>query len=387
MSTALRKPWPEVAIGECCTIRPNKREVKKTLTDDAEVGFVPMADLGIRCQSIAVQQSKPLSEVYGGYTYFADDDVVLAKVTPCFQNGKLGIARDLPNGVGFGSSEFFVLRCGETITPEWLLYFLSQDEFIRGGVQRMGGAAGLQRVPTDYLAESMIPLPPLAEQKRIVAVLDEAFAAIDAAEAGVRQKTAELDVLVQARTRHLLISSKTGETVELGEVLRLRRGFDITKKHQRPGVVPIVSSGGASSTHDEAMAEGPGVVVGRKGSIGTVHYVTTDFWPHDTTLFVEDFLGNHPRYAFHLLRSLDLKSLDTGAANPSLNRNLVHPLPVAAIAPAEQELLASEIDLIQTTTDDLLDLCARKLAALDELRRSLLHRAFTGRLTAGGDTP
>lgn len=178
----MREGWTTKQLGDLCTIRPPKNETRTKLDDNAEVGFLPMEGLGIRQQAVTTSQTRTLGNVYKGYTYFADGDVLLAKITPCFQNGKLGIARDLPNGVGFGSSEYFVLRSNGEVLPEYLFYFLSQDSFTEGGVRQMSGAVGHQRVPPEYVASQEIPLPPLAEQKRIVTILDEAFEAIERAE-------------------------------------------------------------------------------------------------------------------------------------------------------------------------------------------------------------
>src|SRR5438128_9572680 len=88
------------------------------------------------------------------------------------------------------------------------------------------------------------------------------------------------------------------EATTIGEVITLQRGFDITKAEQRPGAVPVVSSGGVSSYHDSAAVTGPGVVIGRKGALGTVFYLEGDYWPHDTTLWVKDFHGTDPRFAY-----------------------------------------------------------------------------------------
>jgi type I restriction enzyme, S subunit len=116
----------------------------------------------------------------------------------------------------------------------------------------------------------------------------------------------------------------------IGEQLTLQRGFDITKKDQRPGPIPIVSSGGTSSYHDEAKMPGPGVVLGRKGTLGTVFFLPQAYWPHDTTLWVKDFKGNDPRFVYYFFKGMseELKKMDVGAANPTLNRNHVHPLEV-----------------------------------------------------------
>jgi len=116
----------------------------------------------------------------------------------------------------------------------------------------------------------------------------------------------------------------------IGEQLTLQRGFDITKKQQIAGDVPVVSSGGVASYHNEAKVEGPGVVLGRKGTLGTVFYIEEDYWPHDTSLWVKDFKGNNPRFVYYFFKSITavIKKMDVGAANPALNRNHVHPMEV-----------------------------------------------------------
>ncbi len=109
--------------------------------------------------------------MFSSYTYFADDDILLAKITPCFENGKLGVARGLTNGVGFGSSEYIVLRSKGKIDSEYLFHYLSQNSFRATGAKTMNGAVGHKRVPKEFIEELEIPLPPLLEQKRIVAIL------------------------------------------------------------------------------------------------------------------------------------------------------------------------------------------------------------------------
>lgn len=116
----------------------------------------------------------------------------------------------------------------------------------------------------------------------------------------------------------------------IGTQLTLQRGFDITRKQQQPGTVPVVSSGGVSSFHNEAKVAAPGVVLGRKGSLGTTFLLQEDFWPHDTTLWVKDFKDNNPVFVYYFFLNMSdvLKKMDVGAANPALNRNHVHPVEV-----------------------------------------------------------
>ena len=102
--------WETRALGEVCKIKPPKAEARAKLTNSDAVSFAPMEDLGIGEKYLRPSRTRRLDEVSGSYTYFADGDVLLAKITPCFENGKLGVARGLANGIGFGSSEYIVLR-------------------------------------------------------------------------------------------------------------------------------------------------------------------------------------------------------------------------------------------------------------------------------------
>lgn len=105
--------WPTRTLADVCQIKPPKAEVRRFVTATDLVSLVPMEDLGIDQKVLVPKQVRPVSEVVGSYTYFADGDVLLAKITPCFENGKLGIAAKLVNGIGFGSSEYIVLRPDE----------------------------------------------------------------------------------------------------------------------------------------------------------------------------------------------------------------------------------------------------------------------------------
>ena len=163
--------FPVAKIGEVCTINPRKSELAN-LSPNTPVSFVPMADLNENRMTFEPKQEKLLAEVSGSYTYFADDDVILARVTPCFENGKAGIAHGLLNGVGFGSSEFIVLRCEDDIISEWMYFCVMQPLFRDWAINQMTGTGGLQRVPRSSVADFHIPLPPLEVQQDIVAEIE-----------------------------------------------------------------------------------------------------------------------------------------------------------------------------------------------------------------------
>lgn len=164
------------------------------------------------------------------------------------------------------------------------------------------------------------------------------------------------------------------QNTTIGEQVRLQRGIDITKAQQRPGRVPVVSSGGVSSFHDTAFAKAPGVVLGRKGNVGTVFYLTEDYWPHDTSLWVTDFHRNDPRFVYYFFLSFadELKGMDVGSANPALNRNHVHPLPTTWPHVDEQRAIARVLGVL----DDKIELNRRMNQTLEELAGALFRAWF-----------
>lgn len=115
----------------------------------------------------------------------------------------------------------------------------------------------------------------------------------------------------------------------LSNVFALQRGFDLPAQNRRPGAVPVVASTGVVGSHNEPLVKSPGVVVGRSGSIGGAQFITNDFWPLNTTLWVKDFKGNDPRFIYYLLSNIDFKGFNVGSGVPTLNRNHIHSLPVS----------------------------------------------------------
>ena len=171
--------WNLVKIREVCEVSPSKQKVKSQLGDDKLVSFAPMNDLEIGEKFLVPKQKRRLKEVFKNYTYFRNDDILLAKITPCFENGKLSIAKNLENGVGFGSTELIILRCSNEITSDYLHYFLSQKYFRDLGKESMSGTAGQQRLSKEFVKNYQIPLPPLEVQKQIMAEIDAERQLID----------------------------------------------------------------------------------------------------------------------------------------------------------------------------------------------------------------
>jgi type I restriction enzyme S subunit len=138
--------WESKRLVDICDFNPKKSEVRQLLKPDDEVSFVPMEDLGLKTKSFTHLQERKLEEVLSSYTYFSENDILLAKITPCFENGKIGIAKNLRNKVGFGSSEFMVLRPHEGISNEYVFYFINQDNIRKDAAANMTGAVGQKRI-------------------------------------------------------------------------------------------------------------------------------------------------------------------------------------------------------------------------------------------------
>lgn len=160
--------------------------------------------------------------------------------------------------------------------------------------------------------------------------------------------------------------------VPLGEAITLQRGFDLPAQDRIAGQVPIVSSSGISGTHVESRVSGPGVVTGRYGTIGQVFYLTEDFWPLNTTLYVRDFKGNDKRFVHYLLASLDFSPFSDKSSVPGVNRNHLHLMPVPLPPLAEQQAIAEVLGAL----DDKIELNRRMNTTLEELARTIFRSWF-----------
>jgi type I restriction enzyme, S subunit len=159
----------------------------------------------------------------------------------------------------------------------------------------------------------------------------------------------------------------------LGQFVTLQRGHDLPDERRRPGNVPILGSFGITGWHDEAKARGPGVTVGRSGaSFGVISYSPVDYWPLNTALYVVDFHGNDARFAYYFLKRFDFKAYNSGSAQPSLNRNFVHPVLVDVPPTTEQRVIARILGAL----DDKIELNRRMIATLDAISQTVFESSF-----------
>ncbi|WP_022836396.1 restriction endonuclease subunit S [Salisaeta longa] len=182
--------WSTARLRFLLETSPSKTEVKDW-DPETEVSFVPMESVG-EGGGLDLSETKPLEDVVSGYTYFRNQDVLVAKITPCFENGKGALARDLENGVGFGTTELHVLRPGDNLDARFLFYTTMSHPFRKMGESTMYGAGGQKRVSDDFIQNLRWPIPPLAEQRAIATYLDRETARIDALVDKIRDGIARL---------------------------------------------------------------------------------------------------------------------------------------------------------------------------------------------------
>ncbi len=361
-----------------------------------------MEALGVESRVVNATQRRPLEDVVGSYTYFADGDVLLAKITPCFENGKLGIVSGLTNGIGFGSSEYHVLRPTSAITKEWLYYFLSRESFREEGAARMTGAVGHRRVPKEFIEAYNIPVPPVAEQQHIVGILDEAFEGIATAKANAEQNLRNARALFESHLDSALTESGPGwEERRFDEVCSITSTLVDPRKDEyrqliHVGAGNIQPKTGALIELKTGQEEG---LISGKFLFDESMVLYSKIRPYLMKVARPDFSGlcsadmyplspnpdvANRDFLFHLLLSkhfTDYAILGSARAGmPKVNREHLFEFRVSLPSVKVQQRIASGLDKLHEDTKRLASLYVAKLQQLDALKKSLLHQAFGGQL-------
>lgn len=196
--------WCWAKLGAVAQINPSTRF--DSLDEDSEIPFIPMSAVAEESGEISLSTVRPVREIAKGYVRFMDGDVIFAKITPCMENGKVAPVTGLPDKYAAGSTEFHVFR-PVAVDQRYLWYWLVSRAFRSRAQRNMSGSAGQLRVPVDYIRDEVMPLAPLAEQRRIVARIDELFAQIAEGEAALEAARRGLDTFRRA----LLKAAVTGE--------------------------------------------------------------------------------------------------------------------------------------------------------------------------------
>jgi len=250
-----------------------------------------------------------------------------------------------------------------------------------------------------WIDNGLFPVPHKDEQNAIAVFLDRETTRIDTL---IEKKQRQIELLQEKRTAIISQAVTKGldpnvkmkdsgiewlgeipehwEVVRFKYVLWLQRGHDLPVTEFQEGEYPVCGSNGCIGYHSQYTTKGPGVTVGRSGSVGEVNYIDTDYWAHNTTLYVKIFLRANPRYSFYLLKTLDVQYLSEGTAVGTLNRNYIHDLSIAIPVVAEQRNIAAFLDRETARIDALIGKVRKSINLLREYRIALITAAVTGKI-------
>ena len=319
--------WKTVKLGDVCDLQNGFAFKSSDYVDNSNTLNIRMSNIRPNGKFNEFHNIKYLPDDYANkYANYKliEGDLIIAMTDMAGDPKILGMPTIIKNLDG----RIFLLnqRVGklhsfsDEIYVPYLCYFLSTlKNFFKSK-----GAGGLQiNISKKDILSAEIPLPPLAEQERIVAKLDAAFAEVDKAVEGLSNKLISCESLLVKSISDEFAVPKAEHNIKFADVCELKRGYDLPKRQRKSGNFPLFSANGITDYVYESKVVAPGVVTGRSGTIGAVHYTDEDFWPLNTALYVRDFKGNLPRYIFYFLKSFNLKSFSSGAGVPTLNRNVL----------------------------------------------------------------
>lgn len=401
--------WEVQRIKWIAELNPSWSSKRSCLAADTPVTFLPMEKVGTEGQ-IDTSEKLCASQVWNGYTYFRRGDILVAKITPCFENGKGAYLHSLPTEVGFGSTEFHVLRAKPSINPKFLYLLTTEIAFRQYGTESMTGAAGQQRVSADFVANYQIPLPPLAEQRAIAAFLDRKTAKIDTL---VSKKERLIELLQEKRTAlisHSVTKSPNPDAplMESGiewlgqipthwNVQRLRYLADIktgdrdTVDRQDDGKYPFFVRSQTVERIDSWSVEGEAVLTAGDGvGVGKVfHYVNGKFDYHQRVYMFSNFRSIIGKFFFHYFKAMLHYEVLQGTAKStvdSLRLPMLQDFPVVVPPISEQRAIVTLLENETAKLDALIAKVYEAIELLKELRTGLISAAVTGKIDVREET-
>jgi type I restriction enzyme, S subunit len=408
MQNGLPKDWVWTKFSDVAEVNPRIPN-RENISDDLEVQFLPMKLVEELNGKIHLIEYKTYGELKKGYTPFIDGDVIFAKVTPCMENGKIAIVEKLKNEIGFGSSEFHVIRSKASLLNKYVFYYLIQQKFRNDAEHAMTGAVGLRRVPKQFIENSQLPLPTVEVQHKIVSKIEELFSELDKGIEELKTTQQQLKVYRQAVLKwafegKLTKSNLTWKKIRLGDVAL---AVDPQPSHRTPpkveNGVPYVSTKDfdyeqdkidfsnarmvSSTVLDEHLEryrlEVGDFVIGKIGTIGNPVRVVL---PQNYTLSANIVLIQ-PRkvdktYLYYFFQSNFIeKEFQLGAkatTQAAFGIQKVRELNIHLPCNEEQQQIVQEIESRLSVCHKIEETITNSLKQTEALRQSILKRAFEG---------
>ena len=413
--------WSVTRLRFVAELNPSKSEIAD-LDRATPVSFLPMESVGDD-GSLNLEREKPIAEVENGYTYFREGDVTLAKITPCFENGKGAVMHGLTNGVGFGTTELIVARPrAGRITSDYLHLLFTSAQFRRMGEASMYGAGGQKRVPDAFVRNAVVAVPPVADQRPIVCALKTATSRLDALIAEQERLIELLREKRQAVISHAVTKGLNpdapmkpsgvewlGDIPDHWRVWKLSRAFDVigsgttpdTQRHDYyGGDIAWVNTGDlndrdllacAKRVTQRAVTAYPALRIYPSGSVviamygATIGKLATLCLPAAVNQACCVFAGSsvvRSRFLYYwlLAHRHQIVSMAIGGGQPNINQEMLRSLRAAVPHVAEQDDIAVRLDEETTRYAALVAEAERAIALLHERRSALISAAVTGKI-------
>jgi type I restriction enzyme S subunit len=436
--SATETTWRTTTLGEACEINPRKPNLNTT-PDSTAVMFVPMAAVDDLTGVVEAPEIRSLGEVRKkSYTAFSSGDVLFAKITPCMENGKSAVVPEIPSGLGFGSTEFHVLRARHDVDARFVWHLIRQENFRRIAEQHMTGTVGQARVPKSFLEDFQIAIPSKQEQEAIARLLDDALQTCRAA----RQHLDTSRRSLQRFRRATLAAACSGRLTAdwrashddfsgrgLAEALfassdavRRRRSASrderedlreypetwgsalfgaVTINHdgrrvpvkssdraRRQGPYPYYGASGVIDQIDDFLFEGDYLLVSEDGanllarSTPIAFRASGRFWVNNHAHVVQGQPGIVDAYLEIVINGRDIQTHITGSAQPKLTQGALNALAVPVPSTAEQNEIVNRVTQLHALADHLESRVATASKRVDRSAQAILAKAFRGDLTA-----
>lgn len=414
------KNWCWVRLEKLYEVNP-----KNNADDSISAAFIPMEKIEPGMVSSYTYEVQPWGKARKGHTQFADGDVAFAKISPCFENRKSMIVADLPNGIGGGTTELIVLRQA-AMNQKYTFWFISDEQFIRGGMATYSGTVGQQRISMDYVRSYPVPVPPITEQQRIVDRVEYLFAKLDEAKekaqsvldsfetrkAAILHKAFTGELTAKWRAEHdvedeswhslnfgdLIIAAKNGTTVKQNKE---KNGYPVTRIETLQGGTLDFSRLGyiidpeTISPEDYYMAGDIAFShINSAAHVGKTALIEAGFLPLIHGMNLLRIRLNEkciPEYFVWYSRSADYKEqilqrINMAVNQVSINQKQLKTMPINVPKTQEQREIVRILDSLFAKEQQAKEAAEAVLEKIDLLKKSILARAFRGELGTNDPT-
>ncbi|MGA3266482.1 MAG: restriction endonuclease subunit S [Verrucomicrobiota bacterium] len=375
----MKKRWQAKALGE---ILQKTETVNPLSSPQTEFDYIDVSSVSNTTFQIeTTQRLKGKNAPSRARKLVRMNDILFATIRPTLQRIAI-VPENLDKQVC--STGYFVLRPNAGIDHRFVFYFLFTEDFTKQMTSLQKGASYPAVTDGDVRAQ-MIPVPPLAEQQRIVGLLDEAFAGIATAQSNAEKNLQNTRALFDSHLQSVFTQRGKGWTEKtIGECFRVRSGdFLPVRAMVDSGDIDVYGGNGVNGKHDKKNLTGENIIIGRVGAkCGNVRYVNGDLWVTDNAIFISEyFCPFNLKFLTRLLEHKDLRNRANQMAQPVISYTTIKDVLLEfPVSKDKQKEIADKLDTMEEETQRLASVYEQKLTTLGELKRSLLHQAFTGNL-------